>query len=1264
MFRNSKKHISYVLIVFLCFALVPTVKSEDPRLWSRASIYPYKIHELAYRQLPYTSSVVTISLPLPEATTDADGIPIWYRRDTDGVVRSYYHPVNIVFKTLQIIDGYVISGDEEYLKLTERIVEKMVSEAHTINGALFFPYKFNYNLYANPNMPLIAPWYSGMAQGMWLSVCARLYTITGKSRYLDIADSIFESLDRGRTDGIWVADIDEQGYYWIEEYPMHPFDHTLNGFMFAVMGLYDYYMVRKNQDSREVLQAAITTLRRYISQYRVENDISFYSLNPLNAKGFQYESYHVIHIELFLALYGITRDEYFRDMAITFYRDQIGRTSNKLNNFEGLPQTIPELKYGLQVLNFEKELFKYPTEGTLDYLVASMAFWFSPQWDSTQEGRYYIFDTRSTMNEFSLYLYYDYQTNTFHWPGGQSTPKFFKSGDWFHIVLAWSIHTSRMYIDGIEVGRGKPFSVGKVLSLGMDYRQLFGCNCKISHLFVLQTRFLSPDNIRLFYLLSQRELSKPTYGLIADVTKLVAGTYHTCAIIDNDVMCWGQNNTRQMGDNLTTHTSMPGPVFGLNNNAVALAAGEVHTCVLTRAGGVFCWGDNTFGQLGDNTKQQRLTPVEVRELPGNASIVVAGSNHTCAVVSGNVYCWGRNNNGQLGSGTLLDSSKPILVQGLTGVTALAAGENHTCAVTYTSVKCWVDNVSGQLGDNSTTTSLTPVTVSVLTGVTALVAGTNHTCAAINNIVWCWGDNRFGQLGNSTTNQQLSPVPVIELSANSLLTAGANHTCATSASNILCWGANVRGQLGDGSLINRTVPVMVQNVGRTITALAAGKEHTCAVVDNGIECWGANFYGQLGDTTNAQSLFPVAVVGTMTTLELTVTPQSLRGEQAFALNVVVRTKENSHDETPTGNVTFFHDTKELATVPLINGTASLMLTEGLLPGRYTFSARYAGDEQFMPSQAEQEGMVWSETEIMLDASPAAQIGQTVTFKATVTAVHADEKRVPGRVTFFHGTKELATVPLINGTALLSYDQFVPGRQMIRAEYIGHDSYLPSTALIEYEVQNTVSLATDTTLMVRPNPSRRGQSVTLTTTVRAHDGTDLPGGAVMFWVGDQFLGIAQLVDGEAQMIIPDLSVGTHHIRAEYQGYQGNPDYVPSAVLFTHVVQDRERIPTMITLSAMPNPAMVGQSVTFRIVVRGELNQDRPTGNVIVYHRGIRLGTVALSDGYAELITDVLESGRHTITAKYEGDDTFLGSTSVEVIQEVRIDRVRVYLPLIHR
>jgi alpha-tubulin suppressor-like RCC1 family protein len=236
------------------------------------------------------------------------------------------------------------------------------------------------------------------------------------------------------------------------------------------------------------------------------------------------------------------------------------------------------------------------------------------------------------------------------------------------------------------------------------------------------------------------------------------------------VQCWGNNSNGQLGNNSTTNSPVPVAVSGLSSGVLAVSAGWNHACAVTTAGGVRCWGDNEFGELGNNSTMQSPVPVVVSGLSSGVAAVSTGDYYTCAVTTaGGVWCWGDNYYGQLGNNSTTNSHVPVAVSGLSsGVAAVSTGRSHTCALTTArTVQCWGDNRNGELGNNSTTQSLVPVAVSGLpSDIFAVSARAWYTCAVNGNggvagAIQCWGQNTFGQLGNNSTTDSHVPVWVVE-----------------------------------------------------------------------------------------------------------------------------------------------------------------------------------------------------------------------------------------------------------------------------------------------------------------------------------------------------------------------------------------------------------------------------------------------------------------------------------------------------------------------
>lgn len=206
---------------------------------------------------------------------------------------------------------------------------------------------------------------------------------------------------------------------------------------------------------------------------------------------------------------------------------------------------------------------------------------------------------------------------------------------------------------------------------------------------------------------------------LSDIAALEAGWSHTCAATATGAAwCWGSNAAGQVGDGEDTNTSprsTPVGVVGLDGGVVSIAPGMGHTCALTLSG-VWCWGARSSGELGDGVTSSwppQYTPVAVTGLPDGIQGLASGAHHTCAITAaGGLLCWGDNDYGQLGDGATNDSATPVPVTGLDhGVLEVAAGRRHTCAlIDDGTVWCWGENQFGQLGRGPGPGSSVPVEV--------------------------------------------------------------------------------------------------------------------------------------------------------------------------------------------------------------------------------------------------------------------------------------------------------------------------------------------------------------------------------------------------------------------------------------------------------------------------------------------------------------------------------------------------------------------------
>jgi alpha-tubulin suppressor-like RCC1 family protein len=316
----------------------------------------------------------------------------------------------------------------------------------------------------------------------------------------------------------------------------------------------------------------------------------------------------------------------------------------------------------------------------------------------------------------------------------------------------------------------------------------------------------------------------------------------------------------------------------------SVSSGAQHACALRGglSGGLYCWGDYSFGAAGllpdpetcETGQTCSATPRQGVTGP-TLSQVSAGGNHSCGLTADGVaYCWGDNFIGQLGAPASetcsyaerrCSRSPMAVIAGGTTFTVISAGGGHTCALTAAGVAyCWGFGQDGQLGAptsqacNGFPCSPTPVAVSGGLTFRTLNAGVNHSCGITGDgMAYCWGRNNSGQLGHAGTGS--SPGAVGGGLVFSSLSAGSEHTCGvTTVGFAYCWGGNTFGQLGNGTTEARPAPAPVSGELR-FSSISAGAQHTCGVTTmNAVYCWGNNDRGQLGAGNTSGSLTAVPV----------------------------------------------------------------------------------------------------------------------------------------------------------------------------------------------------------------------------------------------------------------------------------------------------------------------------------------------------------------------------------------------------------------------
>jgi hypothetical protein len=289
-----------------------------------ASIYfyaaPFNVGVLPVDKLPYVNGGIP-SGPPRGAYLDAAGIP---RQLYDG--KLVYKPAGLAQLGITYVEAYRQTGNPMHLEWASKIALKLDSLAVSSNGGKYMPYRITFPMHGNTRDLMRNPWYSGMAQGLQLSLLVRLSEVTGDPTYLDVAVPYWSSVRRLRprpwvtTTSPWVTWVEKQ-YLWVEEYPQAAPEHTLNGFMFAIVGIYDYWRVTADPVALRYLRGTLTTLRAYVLRYRNPGGPADYCLKH----GKPQAKYHDVVTKQLRQMALISGDAYFTRVANLFVSDYVYR---------------------------------------------------------------------------------------------------------------------------------------------------------------------------------------------------------------------------------------------------------------------------------------------------------------------------------------------------------------------------------------------------------------------------------------------------------------------------------------------------------------------------------------------------------------------------------------------------------------------------------------------------------------------------------------------------------------------------------------------------------------------------------------------------------------------------------------------------------------------------------------------------------------------------------------------------------------------------
>jgi alpha-tubulin suppressor-like RCC1 family protein len=362
-------------------------------------------------------------------------------------------------------------------------------------------------------------------------------------------------------------------------------------------------------------------------------------------------------------------------------------------------------------------------------------------------------------------------------------------------------------------------------------------------------------------------------GTVRTFCKIVAGSEASLAIDKNGrAWGWGTTTQGQLGDNngdgiiRCTPISVCGVVKTFCQIFTSISDGR-RSLALDKNGRVWGWGYNDLGQIGDFSVNQRNTPVSVAGATKTFCQISAGNRHSVAIEkNGRIWCWGNNAFGNLGnnaSGTGTCQSTPVAIAGTTKTFCkIAAGQQHTIAIDKNGRAWgWGYNPYGELGDSSITNRSTPVALPVR--IYCQIAAGGFFSLGIDSLgrAYAWGLNLSGQLGiNSTTSQRAPTAVGGTVKTFCKISAGSGFSVAIDKNGrAWAWGNNGQGQLGDNTTTQRNTPVSVAGTVKTFCEIFCANAYTLAIDKNGRAWgWGLRFNGSLGDVFTTSVLTPVRV----------------------------------------------------------------------------------------------------------------------------------------------------------------------------------------------------------------------------------------------------------------------------------------------------------------------------------------------------------------------------------------------------------------------
>lgn len=355
------------------------------------------------------------------------------------------------------------------------------------------------------------------------------------------------------------------------------------------------------------------------------------------------------------------------------------------------------------------------------------------------------------------------------------------------------------------------------------------------------------------------------------------GYLHMAAVkTDGTLWAWGYNNYGGLGDSTTISRSSPVQTIALGTNWSQVSVGRYFFAAVKTDGTLWTCGYNSVGQLGDNTRTNRSSPVQTIALGTNWTVVTSGSSITAGIkTDGTLWNWGI----YAGEGTNTRRSSPVQTSAGGTNWSTVTGTNSGYIGLKTDGTLWTwGAASPQQLIMTPQTWLTVISESSQTATFAALTATytpnsyQYSTSDLGDLLvpreffsegglWSCGYNVFGALGNSTSTNRSSPVQTIAGGANWKQVACGYVTAAIKTDGTLwSWGLNNGGNVGDNTRTSRSSPVQTVALGNNWKQVACGQGLTVAIKTNGtLWNWGDNGNGTLGDSTTITRSSPVQTI---------------------------------------------------------------------------------------------------------------------------------------------------------------------------------------------------------------------------------------------------------------------------------------------------------------------------------------------------------------------------------------------------------------------